>query len=54
MINKGEINRAIKQKNLFTKAFILCLMKMGFSNEEIRVLQVRNRYYHKLKRKYNK
>lgn len=46
------IKRALKSGNFLTKAIVFLCMKIGISNKEISVLQVRNKTYHKMRRKY--
>lgn len=49
-----KIKNSINTGNFFEKLFCLLLIKLGFSNMNIQNLEVRNKKYHYIKRKYKK
>lgn len=51
---KKKIFDSIKTGNFFSKIFCYFLILIGFSNDKIMTMQVRNKKYLKLKRKYSK
>lgn len=49
-----KIKNSIKIGNFFEKLFCLFLIKIGFSNSRIQTLEIRNKKYNYIKKKYNK
>lgn len=49
-----KIKNSIKIGNFFEKLFCLFLIKIGFSNTRIQTLEVRNKKYNYIKKKYGK
>ena len=50
---KSSIKRAIKKGDFFQKIFCYILIKLGYSNEKLQALEIRNKKFIKLKKKYN-
>ena len=48
----GVIKRALEKGDLIPKAFTYALIKMGYSNWAIKDLEIRNKMYNKIERKY--
>lgn len=51
---KGMLERSFKKGDTLPKAFCLLLMKLGYSNENLQILEVRNKMHLKIGRKYQK
>lgn len=49
-----KIKNSIKTGNFFEKMFCFFLIKIGFSNSRIQMLETRNKKYNYIKKKYNK
>lgn len=49
-----KIKNSIKIGNFFEKIFCFFLIKIGFSNTRIQTLEVRNKKYNYIRKKYNK
>lgn len=49
-----KIKRAIKKRDLFMKFFCWFLIKVGYSNYDLQALQISNKKYIKLEKKYKK
>lgn len=49
---KEMLKRALKKHDLFMKIFCWILIKMGYSNRDIQALQIRNKKYVQLRKKY--
>ena len=54
MVSISQIKTAIKKGDLFKKAFCLLLIKLGFSNTVLQTLEVRNKNYLYVKKRYAK
>ena len=51
---KNTIERAIKKGDLHNKIFCYILEKIGYSNEKLQALEIRNKKYLKIHKKYKK
>lgn len=49
---KAILSRAWKKGDILQKAICLLFIKMGFSNQELQVLEIRNKNYQYLRKKY--
>ena len=50
----NTLKRAIKKGDVISKSFCWFLIKLGYSNRELQAMEIRNKKYSKLTKKYNK
>lgn len=50
----NAIKRSLKKHDLFMKMFCWCLIKIGYSNYELQALQISNKKFIRLNKKYKK
>ncbi|MDE6706789.1 MAG: capsular polysaccharide synthesis protein [Oscillospiraceae bacterium] len=51
---KSMLERSFKKGDTFPKMICLLLMKLGYSNQNLQILEVRNKMHKKIERKYYK